>query len=225
MVLQVWCFECQRCKRGRLLCTRCLRRRRYCAACGPQKRRAQMREAGREYQRTDKGRRSHRQRNRRYRRGLRERRHRGGRAEARCAGAPAPASAPTSTPATSELARPPETEAPQPPRVTHQSRGPESRQRARVDSALTAAASWVAGMHGAGEPTDAEPGAEQMVARALGAGATREPAWSGAAEAAQWPCPGEARGPVLARCWCCGRTGELVFFDGRLAVVRGRDPG
>jgi len=233
MVLRVWCFECQRCKCRIWLCTRCLGRRRYCGACAVQVGRAQDRESGRKYQRTAKGRRSHRRRNRRYRRGQHERRRAGrsGRgAEAGRAAAPAPAAAATptaTTPAPSETSAP-ETPAPEPTRVTQAIRGPESRLSARVESAPRVAAVWVTGTRGAEEPGNAEGRAGQAAQASVEGGveahesARARPAAAPAAP--QWPRPAGAQ-PVLARCSCCRRIGEVVFFDGRLAVMRGPDPG
>jgi hypothetical protein len=64
--------------------------------------------------------------------------------------------------------------------------------------------------HGAQEPSDAKRGPSPMAAMV---------APGGMAHAA-----GDGR-PVRARCACCGRTGELVDFDGRLGIMRGADPG
>ena len=209
-MLRVWCFECQRCKRRVLLCTRCLRRRRYCPACAAEVRRGQQRKAGRKYQQTDKGRRRHRQRSRRYRRGQR------GPRLANC----------------SERAAPPESggteteppEPPHPPCVTHQSGRPESRLSARVESAPTVAALRVASARCAEEPRDAEPRAEPSAgASSEGEGETGVSAAERAAAllaAPRWPQGPEAQ-RTLVRCSCCGRVGELVLFEERLAVMRG----
>jgi hypothetical protein len=213
MVLRVWCFECQRCKRRVLLCTRCLRRRRYCPVCAAEVRRGRQRKAGRKYQQTDKGRRRHRQRSRRYRRGQRG---------PRLAGCSESAAPPESGGTETEPA-----ESPHPPCVTHQSSRPESRLSARVEPAPTVAALRVASARGAEEPSRAEPRAKQSAAASSEGECKREVSSERAAAllaASRWPQRPEAQ-PTLVRCSCCGRVGELVFFEERLAVMRGRGPG
>jgi hypothetical protein len=211
-MLRVWCFECKGCKHRVLLCTRCLRRRRYCSeACAAQARRVQNRDAVRKYQGTDKGRRSHCCRSRRYRQKQCERRKAGrprpeAAAERAVTVAPAPASLPSDEP---EPPSPPAT-------VTHHSRGPESRLSARVGPALMVAALRVTGTRGAEEPRDAERRAEQATTGRVGG----ERAAARTRPETLAELPGR-----LARCACCGRVGQLVVFDGELAVVRGQAPG
>ena len=234
MVLYLWCFECRQCKCWTLLCTRCLRGRRYCSACTAQVRRASVREAGRRYQRTRKGRRSHRRRNRHYRARRRSAPDRGlpRRSEPK-ADVGTPAASASKMPASAGIAAPHRQAGPQE-RVTHQSGGPASRLWARVEPAPAVAAMRVTDAHGAEDPNDAKPGAgEVAMATAAGSGETHEQgcdrpeAAGGALAAAAFVAPMGRMGlqPVVARCSCCGRPGEVVFFDGRPAVVRGPDPG
>lgn len=216
----MWCFECERCKCKVQLCTRCLRGRRYCQACSAEIRRAKVREAGRKYQRTAKGRRRHLRRSRRFRR--RQGEQQPARrpeliAESERGSAAPPATVPT-PPAPSETDAS-ATPAAGPPCVTHQPSRPEGCPSAMVGSALMAAASMVASRGGAEAPRDEERRAEQDVTgRHDGEGEAQGAAHGAPAQ------PLEAQ-PIRARCACCGRVGELVLFDGQPRVVRGGDPG
>jgi len=73
MALYVWLFECERCRKLIVLCTKCIGGRRYCDPCGEEANKESVRECGRRYQSTPKGKESHRARQQRYRDGVRER--------------------------------------------------------------------------------------------------------------------------------------------------------
>ena len=73
MVLYVWLFECARCHELIVLCTKCIGGRRYCDLCGEEANKESVRECGRRYQSTPKGKENHRARQQRYRDGVRER--------------------------------------------------------------------------------------------------------------------------------------------------------
>lgn len=220
-MLRVWCFECQRCQRRVLLCTRCLGRRRYCEACAGTVLREQKGKAGRKYQLTPRGRRKHRLRSRRYRRCRRERL-RACRLKPAAEGAGEAAGERSPPPPSAESA------APEPPSVTHRLVRPESSVSAKVESARTVAALKITGEAGAEESSNAEPRVGQAAVASVedeGAATALARALSeAAAAAAHWPRAAGAQ-PMLVRCSCCGRVGELVVFESRLAVMRGPDPG
>lgn len=212
MALCIWSFMCARCDELVLLCTRCLRGRRYCDTCAAVARRCSVREAGRRYQRSAKGRRAHRRRSQRYRAAAaawsgsrRQREPPGVQLAGPSVGAPLAlpgattvAAPPTPPAVVQEAGRVPESAAA--PCVTHQSHGPLAAPSAKIALMATVACK-----------TGEVRGGERR------ASAWDRPALGGVAP------PGDA--PVRAQCSCCGRRGELVRFDGRPVTVCGVAPG
>lgn len=208
MALYVWLFECARCHEYTLICTRCLGGRQYCDPCGEQVRNDSVREAGRRYQQTPKGRRNHRQRQQR----LRARRRTSEQADHGSTGSP-PDDACTAVTKQSEAMLP----ATPSPAVTHRSVRPSSNIDVRLNRAPRVAA-YVATL----------PSAE---------GDNNETQWSGkgtrrqdvAAVLALLRDNARDGRPVMAACCCCGRIGEVVVYDGIPRIIRGHahrlDPG
>ncbi|MCK4305485.1 MAG: hypothetical protein KAY24_14710 [Candidatus Eisenbacteria sp.] len=207
MALFVWVFECARCHEHTFMCTRCIGGRKYCDSCANQINKDSVREAGRRYQKTTKGRKNHNLRQQR----LRARQDVqsgslgaiGYSSDNACAAGAEPLEA--VAPATSK------------PKVTHESIRPSS----DIDVKLTQAprvAAYVATL----------PSAE---------GDKNETQWSGegkrrqdvAAVLALLRDNAREGRPVMAACCCCGRIGEVVAYDGIPRIIRGHahslDPG
>jgi hypothetical protein len=199
MAIWIWGFVCARCGELVLLCTRCLGRRQYCDRCAEEKRRLDVGAAGRRYQQTRRGRAHHRRRSRRYRAARRVAQGCAPTAGAEDDAAGVPTGGATAS-ATGERGAPALAGTPE--RVTHQSGGPGADAGTKMASAPTVAARRVTAR--AEEPSDVECSRGQV------------------------PATGERDGAATGT-WaagaCCGRTGQQVFFDGRLALVRGANPG
>lgn len=219
MALCIWGFDCKECWKIELLCVPCTRARQFCAQCLHRRRRAQMQKAGKDYRRTERGREANRLRQ------ARRRRARGGAMRARGAqrspepaspsppadGAAPPANTvvpadalapPTSTPVApaTPAGVAPTTGAARNASVTvilpHESR--------RVVAEPTDLATAVSTPSGAGERSDAGTTIGGMVASYT--------QFEGARRRGEHPTHG--------CCARCGRAGELMYFDGRLAIVR-----
>ena len=227
MALYVWLFECARCHEYTLICTRCLGGRQYCDPCGEQVRNDSVREAGRRYQQTPKGRRNHRLRQQR----LRARRRTSEQGGQGSTGSP-PDDACTAVTEQSEAVLP----ATPSPAVTHQSVRPSSDIDVRLNRAPRVAA-HVTTAHGAeGDDNEVQRSGEITADGVDARGETSNPCHSERAlqeeaatrarqEAAavlvrlRHSAPGGR--PVMAVCCCCGRMGEVVVYDGQPRIIRG----
>jgi len=209
VALHVWFFECTRCHESFLFCTRCLNGRKYCDRCAKQVHAESSCAAGSRYQRAPNGRRNHMLRQRRYRaRGRERRRESRGPTDASPASVThQPSNALSSVGAT--VTRAPSTAAyvaslRGAERDGNETKRPVGATANTVDGEGEASAPICHGEHNA-RSQDAREAAEREVARVL----------------AQLRCSRPGDRPVMAVCCGCGRSGEVVAYEGRPRVIRG----
>jgi len=228
MALFVWLFECARCHRHVLICTRCLGGRRYCEPCGEQARGESIRDCGRRYQQTDAGREKHRLRQQRWRAGQRE-----GKAN------PAAAAGNEACAATAELPQGPAPEGCSGD-VTHQCVAGLGGHGAKLCRAPEAAAGVAVASGADGDGHEALQSSQTRERAGTNAerAESRSPSGNGEPAVRAEQRAHDARvavatvlaqlrgardaGPVVAACSCCGRLGEVVAYEGRPRIVRGR---
>lgn len=218
MKLCVWLFECARCHGLVLLCTRCLGARRYCVPCGPKARGESVLAAGNRYQKSQQGRENHRLRQERWRAS----REGGSAGDAEVNHEAREVASTDGVP----VAEPPGLESPS---VTHRfGRGAEracaTLSRAPAVAAYEAVQCGVDGGSDAQRPDESATSSPKHFAEEgpEGQATAARANETAAAVLASWRGFARVGGCTTGRCSCCGREGEVVAYDGRPRIVRGR---